>query len=50
MQNENEKKEIENVEPTGAAEAEMSVEELGLEVVEDTPQISMTRPVRHIRR
>lgn len=28
---------------------EASVEDLGLEVVEDTPQIAMARPIRHIR-
>ncbi|WP_214054686.1 hypothetical protein [Photorhabdus caribbeanensis] len=28
---------------------EASVDDLGLEVVEDIPQISVSRPVRHIR-
>ena len=28
---------------------EASVEDLGLEVVEDVPQIAMARPIRHIR-
>lgn len=28
---------------------EASIEDLGLEVVEDTPQIALGRPVRHIR-
>ena len=28
---------------------EASVEDLGLEVMEDTPQIALARPVRHIR-
>ena len=28
---------------------EASVEDLGLEVVEDTPQMMLARPVRHIR-
>lgn len=32
-----------------AVQQEASVEDLGLEVVEDTPQIAMARPVRHIR-
>jgi hypothetical protein len=32
-----------------ASQHEASVEDLGLEVVEDTPQIAMARPVRHIR-
>ncbi|WP_175425538.1 hypothetical protein [Trinickia violacea] len=47
MQNEFEKKEIENVE---ANQPEAGAEQFGLEVVEDTPQISLVRPVRHIRR
>ncbi|WP_214068805.1 hypothetical protein [Photorhabdus hainanensis] len=33
-----------------ANQVEANVEDLGLEVVEDIPQISMARPVRHIRR
>ena len=50
MQNEIERNDIEKVEPLQAVEVEASLEDLGLEVVEDTPQFAMTRPVRHIRR
>ncbi|WP_157975311.1 hypothetical protein [Photorhabdus sp. CRCIA-P01] len=32
-----------------ANQVEVNVEDLGLEVVEDIPQISVARPVRHIR-
>ncbi|MEB0137685.1 MULTISPECIES: hypothetical protein [unclassified Undibacterium] len=31
------------------AQQAASVEDLGLEVVQDTPQIALARPVRHIR-
>lgn len=34
---------------SAAAEVEATVEDLGLEVVEDTPQVALLRPVRHIR-
>ncbi|WP_158019992.1 MULTISPECIES: hypothetical protein [Photorhabdus] len=33
-----------------ADQVEANIEDLGLEVVEDIPQISLARPVRHIRR
>jgi hypothetical protein len=32
-----------------ATQQAASVEDLGLEVVQDTPQIALARPVRHIR-
>lgn len=35
-------------EPDVTVQQEASVEDLGLEVVEETPQIAMPRPVRHI--
>lgn len=50
MQNDIERNDAEKVEPISTVEVDASVEELGLEVVEDTPQLAMTRPVRHIRR
>jgi hypothetical protein len=34
---------------TEVIQGEASVEDLGLEVVEDTPQIALARPKRHIR-
>ncbi|MGN6233354.1 MAG: hypothetical protein ACTHNZ_19585 [Trinickia sp.] len=49
MQNQIERNDAENVEPISTVEAQASVEELGLEVIEDTPQLAMSRPVRHIR-
>ena len=50
MQNEIERNDKEKLEPAQTVESEASLEDLGLEVVEDTPQLAMTRPVRHIRR
>jgi hypothetical protein len=44
-----EDKQVVAVEAEIAVQQEASVEDLGLEVVEDTPQIAMARPVRHIR-
>jgi hypothetical protein len=38
-----------SVEIESIAQQEASVEDLGLEVVEDTQQIALSRPVRHIR-
>ena len=42
--------EVGGTEAVETIEAGASAEELGLEIVEDTPQISLARPVRHIRR
>jgi hypothetical protein len=37
------------VETRATTQKAASVEDLGLEVVQDTPQIALARPVRHIR-
>ncbi|HWX01336.1 hypothetical protein [Collimonas sp.] len=37
------------VDSEAIVQQEASIEDLGLEVVEDTPQIALGRPVRHIR-
>ncbi|WP_190275239.1 hypothetical protein [Collimonas fungivorans] len=37
------------VDSEAIVQREASIEDLGLEVVEDTPQIALGRPVRHIR-
>ncbi len=37
------------VEAEATVQQEASVEDLGLEIVEDTPQLALARPVRHIR-
>ena len=49
MQNEIERSDIENIEHVRIDDGEATVEDLGLEIIEDTPQLAMTRPVRHIR-